>query len=85
MRTESFKIIGMSCDGCTSNVRRALSATPGVLDVKVSLSDGEATVQYDEALSSPAQLKSAVTRAGYGVGVTGDAEGQTLKSGCCCG
>ncbi|MDX7543035.1 heavy-metal-associated domain-containing protein, partial [Serratia marcescens] len=48
-------------------LRRPLKAIPGVDDVVVSLSTGEAAVRYDEQLTSPDQLKSAVKGAGYGV------------------
>ena len=67
MQTELFKVTGMTCGGCTSSVTRALKAVSGVNDVKVSLAAGEATVEYDERLTSPDQLKSAVKVAGFGV------------------
>ena len=73
----------MTCGGCTTNVTHALKAIAGVGDVKVSLSAGEATVQYDERVTSPDQLKSAVTGAGYGVDVTSAGQGQQTKRGCC--
>ena len=60
MQTETLKVTGMTCGGCTSNVTQALKAITGVGDVTVSLSAGEATVQYDERLTSPDLLKSAV-------------------------
>jgi len=83
MQTELMKITGMTCGGCTSKVKRALKAIAGVGDVDVSLSAGQATVQYDESVTSPAQLKSAVTGAGYGAGVNRDAPSPPSKSGCC--
>ena len=84
MQTQLLKVSGMTCGGCTSNVTHALKALAGVGDVKVSLSAGEATVQYDERMTSPDQLKSAVTGAGYGVGVTSAGDGpQPAKHGCC--
>ena len=83
IKTELFKITGMTCGGCTNNVTKALKAINGVGDVKVSLSAGEATVQYDERLTSPDQLKSAVKGAGYGVDVTNAAYGHQSKGGCC--
>lgn len=64
MQTELLKVSGMTCGGCTSKITNALKAIPGVEDVKVSLSAGEATVQYDEERTSPDQLKSAVINAG---------------------
>ena len=67
MQTELLKISGMTCDGCANSVTHALKALAGVGDVAVSVSAGEATVQYDEHLTTPAQLKAAVGGAGYGV------------------
>ena len=84
MQTELLKVTGMTCGGCISNVTHALKAVSGVNDVKVSLSAGEATVQYDERLTSPDQLKSAVKGAGYGVDATNAAHSRQSK-GCCCG
>jgi copper chaperone len=83
MQTELLKVTGMTCGGCTSNVTHALKAVNGVDDVKVSLSAGEATVQYDERLTSPDQLKSAVKGAGYGVDVINAGHSQKSKGGCC--
>ena len=83
MQTETLKVTGMTCGGCTSNVTQALKAIPGVGDVTVSLSAGEATVQYDERLTSPDQLKSAVKGAGYGVDTTNTAQKPQGKGGCC--
>ena len=83
MQTELLRVTGMTCGGCTSNVTHALKAVRGVDDVKVSLSAGEATVRYDERLTSPDQLKSAVKGAGYDVDATGAAPGRQSKGGCC--
>ena len=83
MQTELLKVTGMTCGGCTSNVTHALMAIPGVGDVTVSLSTGEATVQYDEQLTSPDRLKSAVKEAGYGVDVTNAAHSHQSKGSCC--
>lgn len=84
MHTETLKVTGMTCGGCTSTVTNALQAVPGVGEVKVSLSAGEAAVQYDERLTSPEQLKSAVKSAGYGVDAVGTNQKPPGK-GCCCG
>lgn len=67
MQTEQINVKGMTCGGCTSSVTKALKAINGVDDVAVSLSNGKVTVQYDEKLTSPEQLKSAVIEAGYGI------------------
>ena len=81
MQTEQIKVSGMTCGGCSNNVTRALKALPGVGDVNVSLTAGEATVQYDERKTSPDQLKAAVKGAGYGVGIA--AQKPQGKGGCC--
>ena len=73
----------MTCGGCISTVTDALKAVSGVRDVDVSLSAGEATVQFDERLTSPDKLKSAVKGAGYGVDTTNAAQKPKGKGGCC--
>ncbi len=82
MQTEVLNVTGMTCGGCTGSVANALKAVAGVDDVNVSLSTGEATVQYDERQTSPEQLKSAVKGAGYGVDAIKTQKPQG-KSGCC--
>ena len=83
MQTEQITVTGMTCGGCTGKVTRALKAVTGVSEVNVSLPKGEATVDFDEKLTSSAQLKSAVQNAGYGVARTGIAPPAKGKS--CCG
>ncbi len=82
MQTEQIKVTGMTCGGCSSNVTKALRAVNGVDNVIVSLSDANATVQYDEKLTSPEQLKSAIKKAGYGVDSL-NAPQQSSGKGCC--
>lgn len=82
MQAEIIKVTGMTCGGCTANVTKALKTINGVNDVTVSLSDGKAIVQYDEKLTSPEQLKSAVIGAGYGVDTSNTAQ-QSQGKGCC--
>jgi copper chaperone CopZ len=84
MQIELLKVTGMTCGSCTANVTRALTAIAGVGDVMVSLSAGEATVKYDERLTSPDKFKSAVEGAGYEIGVTDPTRNRQTK-GCCCG
>ena len=79
MQTERLKVTGMSCGGCVSSVTKALKAVDGVDDVSVSLDAGEATICYDEHLTSKPILRSAIVAAGYGISEqTGAAKG-----GCC--
>ena len=83
MQTESLKVTGMTCDGCTAKVAKALKTLGGVKDVVVSLSSASAMVRFDERLTSSAQLKSAVEQAGYGVGADSISRSQRARGGCC--
>ena len=83
MQTEIIRVTGMTCGGCSSVVTKALKAVNGVNEVNVSLSTAEATVQYDETLISPDQLKFPVKQAGYGVDASNTMQQAQGKS--CCG
>ncbi|MBS0348975.1 MAG: heavy-metal-associated domain-containing protein [Proteobacteria bacterium] len=60
-----IKVGGMSCQGCVKNVTGALSATPGVATVEVSLEQGEARVSYDPAKVSANALRTVIEDAGF--------------------
>lgn len=83
MQTEHLKVTGMTCGGCVSSITQVLKAVSGVSDVIVSLATGEATVKFDEQLTSPEQLKSAVKGAGYGVDGLSAAQRHQGKGSCC--
>ncbi len=63
----SFPVTGMTCAACVGRVERALGKQPGVLSASVNLATERANVKYLPASVSPAELKSAVTDAGYAV------------------
>ena len=67
MQTEHIKVTGMTCGGCVNSLTRALQTVAGVGEVTVLLASGETTVQYDEHVTSPEQIKLAVEDAGYGI------------------
>ena len=83
MQSETLKVKGMTCDGCTSKVAHALNAIAGVHEVVVSLSEGEAAVRYNEHLTTRHELKSAIKAAGYGVHGAKTAHKSQGKGGCC--
>ena len=85
MQTELLNVTGMTCGTCTDSVTNALKAVAGVGDVAVSLATGQATVQYNERLTSLAQLTMSVTEAGFGVDATNAGQKQKIKNGCCGG
>jgi copper chaperone CopZ len=67
MQTEYLTVTGMTCLKCTRTVARALNEVAGVGDVDVSLVHAEATIHFNERLTSLGELEYAVEAAGYGV------------------
>ncbi len=63
--TVELKVTRMTCSGCAVSVRNALLETPGVASASVDHEAGRATVQYDSAKASPAQLIEVVKKSGY--------------------
>lgn len=60
MAKKTFTVSGMKCVNCKANVERAIKALPGVAEAVVSLEDANVTVDYDEALVNPQDMKDAV-------------------------
>jgi copper chaperone len=67
METTTFDINGMTCSGCVNSVTRVLQAVSGVVDAKVTLTPGQAKIQFDPALANVSLLKAAIEDAGYEV------------------
>ncbi|MGO9319015.1 MAG: heavy metal translocating P-type ATPase [Terracidiphilus sp.] len=67
MATESLTlpVLGMTCASCQHHVEAALRATAGVESARVDLMAHRASVVYDPAIATPAQLVEAIRRAGY--------------------
>lgn len=80
MQTEILKVNGMTCGGCVGKVTQALKEVDGVTEVNVSLDAGEATVKFDEHLTSLQNLKSSVEHVGYNTDTSPKNQG---KGGCC--
>ena len=67
LETTTLDIEGMTCASCASFVEKSLSRTPGVQTAMVNFATEKATVHYLPDQASPASLKEAVVKAGYGV------------------
>ena len=63
----SLPITGMTCASCVRRVERTLAKVPGVAAASVNLATEQASVSYDPAAVTLADLESAVEKAGYGV------------------
>jgi copper chaperone CopZ len=60
-------VTGMYCTSCERTVAALLRRTPGVMSAEVSAARGEATIAYDAARTTPAQLAATIGRLGYTV------------------
>jgi Cu+-exporting ATPase len=63
----TFPVTGMTCASCVRRIEKALNKVEGVVEASVNLATEKARVVYDPAAASPAQLRGAVEKAGYGV------------------
>ena len=66
-RKAELKISGMHCASCALNIERALEGRDDVYDARVNLAAGTATVEYDPAKATLADLEKTVTDAGFEV------------------
>src|SRR5687767_9425201 len=63
----TFPVTGMTCASCVRRIEKALNKVEGVEQANVNLATEKATVSFDPAVVTPAQMQAAVERAGYGV------------------
>ncbi|MHC4268170.1 MAG: heavy-metal-associated domain-containing protein [Planctomycetota bacterium] len=63
----TLEIKGMTCGGCESKVKAALSACKGVSDVNVSHKDGKADFHLEDGNASVEEVMKAVRKLGYKV------------------
>lgn len=66
MKTEQYKITGMSCAACSSAVERVTKKIEGVKESNVNLTTGILTITYDEKNVTQEKILSKVERAGFG-------------------
>ena len=64
-RHVTLGVEGMSCAACSAAVERALSRMEGVRTASVNLTTNRASIEYDAGVVTLAQIKKAITDAGY--------------------
>jgi copper chaperone len=67
MEKVTIKVQGMTCQGCVNSVTKVLKPIPGVSDVAVTLTPGEARVTFDAAQTNVGALRKAIEGAGFDV------------------
>lgn len=79
----SLPISGMTCASCVSHVEGALKELPGVSDIVVNLATSKATLAYDPAQVTLADMRRAIENVGYAVPlaeITLNIQGMTCTS-----
>ena len=61
---KKYKILGMSCGGCVSNVKRALSQIPNVEEVEVQLRPPVANITMSKSIDVN-ELQTHLNKAGH--------------------
>ncbi|XP_066286595.1 copper-transporting ATPase 1-like [Branchiostoma lanceolatum] len=56
---------GMTCNSCVQNIQGYVGQQDGVINIKVSLADNNATIQYDSAKTSPSKLRDVIDDMGF--------------------
>ena len=67
MRTATFTIEGMHCDGCASTIKTLIERQPGVHMATVSFTDGQARILYDPNAIDEPRLVAAIEKPGFRV------------------
>lgn len=67
VKTATFKIDGMHCDGCARTIESLVSTEPGVRKAAVSFKTREARILFDPHAVSEDRLTATIRRAGYSV------------------
>lgn len=67
MKTATFAIEGMHCDGCASTIKTVLEREPGVRMAAVSFAEGRARVLYDPQATAEHRLVAIIEKPGFRV------------------
>ena len=71
-RVARICVEGMVCQSCVKNIEGNISTKPGVLDIKVSLNDKQAVVNFDPALTSAAAVTEQIDDMGFDATLDGE-------------
>ena len=67
MKTATFTIEGMHCDGCAATIKTVLEREPGVQMAAVSFAEGQARVLYDPQAIAEERLVAMIEKPGFQV------------------
>jgi copper chaperone CopZ len=67
MKTATFTIEGMHCDGCAATIKTLVEKQPGVQMAAVSFAEGQARILYDPQTIGEDCLVTAIEKPGFRV------------------
>lgn len=65
VRTAKISVEGMTCMSCVKTIEGTMSSKPGVKSIMVSLTDKQAAIEYDEAITTPEDLRAWIEDMGF--------------------
>ena len=65
MKAQTIRIGGMTCINCQNRIEKKLKGLEGIEEAEVDYSAGTAKITFDEAVISPASIKSEIKSLGY--------------------
>lgn len=81
VRTTTFSVEGMTCEGCSAVVEKAVKDVPGILSVKVDYDRKRAVVTSEACCPAPTEaITRAVEAAGYRAAVVESAPTNTVTT-----
>ncbi|XP_034504709.1 copper-transporting ATPase 1 isoform X2 [Ailuropoda melanoleuca] len=66
-----INIYGMTCNSCVQSIEGVISKKAGVKSIRVSLANGNGTVEYDPLLTTPEALREAIEDMGFDAALSG--------------
>jgi len=59
--TVTYKVEGMTCEGCENTVCKSVETIEGIKEIKASHTEGTATVVFDKSKTNAEAIKAAIT------------------------
>ena len=80
IKTEKFRVTGMTCAACQANVEKAACKLQGTQKAEVNLLAQQLTVAFDDEITTENDIINAVTDIGYGAFLDKNDKKGSLKS-----
>lgn len=65
VKKSTFKVKRLGCAACAAKVQSAVAAAQGIVSAEVSREAATLSVEFDDAVISPEQIREVVRNAGY--------------------